>query len=119
MNNSISAYFDENNQKKFKSQKAQIVRYLKDNPNRSRFSTGDCLRISSHAAQKRLSDLVNEGTIRVTGERKHGNNTISLYSLLNQLQLFGIPQKQTITSFLKEHYPHVLIEFNGRNNHKL
>ena len=118
MNNSLSAYFDESNQRKFKSQKAKIVRYLKGNPNRSRFSTGNHLGISSHSAQKRLSDLINEGTIKVTGERKHGENTISLYSLMEQLQLFDIPKKANINVFLKEYYPHILIEFNGRNNHK-
>lgn len=119
MNNQLAAYFDENNQKKFKSQKAKIVRYLKDNPNRSRFSTGDHLGISSHASQKRLSDLVNEGTIKVTGNRKHGDNTISLYSLTEQLHLFSIPKKPSLSKFLKENYPHILFEYKARFNHEL
>lgn len=117
--NSLNAYLDPSNQKKFNTQKAKIVQVLKDNPNHSRFYLGLKLGINDHGIQKRLSDLVNEGTVTVTGERKHGDNTISLYSLSDQLQLFSIPQKQTINAFLKEHYPHILIEFNGRNNHKI
>lgn len=119
MNNSIAAYFDESNKKKFNTQKAKIVRYLKDNPNRSRFSTGEHLGISSHAAQKRLSDLSKEGTITVTGERKHGDNTISLYSLSDQFKLFTFEKKPSLRKFLKANHPHILFEYDARYNHEL
>ena len=115
--NSIQSYFDENNQQKFNSQKAKIVRYLKGNPNRSRFSTGEHLGISSHAAQKRLSDLSKEGTIKATSERKHGENTVSLYSLNEQFQLFDVPKKQTFIQWIKTEYPHIMAEWKARNNY--
>jgi predicted ArsR family transcriptional regulator len=119
MNNSLSAYFDESNQRKFKSQKAQIVRLLTSNPNHSRFYVGKMLGISDHAAQKRLSDLLTEGTIFVSGERKHGYNTISLYSIVQQLELYPGEKKPTLIKFLKDEHPDIFHKYNALYNHKL
>ena len=119
MNNSLSAYFDESNQRKFKSQKAQIVRLLTSNPNHSRFYVGKMIGISDHAAQKRLSDLITEGTIFISGERKHGDNTISLYSIKQQLELYPVKKKPTLIKFLEDEYPDILHKYNALVNHEL
>jgi len=113
MNNSLAAYFDESNQRKFKSQKAQIVRLLTSDPNHSRFYVGYLLGISSHAAQKRLSDLINEETIFVSGERKHGENTVSLYSIKQQLDLYPPEKKPPLKEWLKKEYPNILAEYKA------
>ncbi|MCK5605325.1 hypothetical protein KAR91_25760 [Candidatus Pacearchaeota archaeon] len=116
--NSITAYTNPNNQKKFNTQKAQIVRLLIDNPNHSRFYLGLRLGIGDHGIQKRLSDLYNEGIIQVSGSRKHGENTISLYSVVSQLSMFQ-EKKPTLRQFIKKEYPNVLHEFNARYNFEL
>lgn len=77
------------------------------------------LGISDHAAQKRLSDLFIEGTIFISGERKHGENTISLYSIKQQLELYPEKKKPTLKEFLKSEHPDILHKYEVLCNHSL
>lgn len=117
--NSLSAYFNENNVKKFSTQKAQIVRLLSRNPNHSRFYVGRQLGISDIAAQRRLSDLLKENSIYVSGEREHGGNTISLYSVKLHQDLYPIDILPTFLEWSKINYPQIVFEYNALKKHEL
>lgn len=108
--NSLNAYFDKNNQRKFNSQKAKIVRFLSQYPEQSRFTLGYYLGISDHAAQKRISDLVNEGIVCPSGTITNGNNQVSVYSLCDN-QHEKKSAKISLKSFLKENHPEILEQY--------
>ena len=119
MNNSIAAYTNPNNQAKFNIQKAQIYRLLLKNPNHSRFFVGKHLGISSHASQKRLSDLKNEGTIYVSGSRKHGENRVSTYSVVTQLSMYPPQKKLSFRKWAEKYHPEIVHKYEALEEFKL
>jgi predicted HTH transcriptional regulator len=110
ISNSLISYFDKYNQRKFNSQKAKIVRFLSQYPEQSRFTLGYYLGISDHAAQKRISDLVNEGIVCPSGTITNGNNQVSIYSLCDNEQEHKAV-KISLKSFLKENHPEILEQY--------
>lgn len=108
--NSLNAYFDKTNQRKFNSQKAKIVRFLSQYHEQSRFSIGYYLGISDHAAQKRISDLISDGIVYPSGTAMNGNNQVSLYSLCNTNDNHK-QIKMSLKSFIKENHPEILEQY--------
>ena len=116
MTNSNEAYI--NHMPKIKTHKDLILNVLKSYPDITRFSVGRLTRLGHLEAQRRLSDLKNDGKIYESGSRKHGNNRVSTYSLTTQGILFDT-KRYNLRQWLNGKYPHILFEFDALNNHKL
>jgi len=116
MNNSLKAYFDPDNIRKWKSHKGQILhalRYAKYPL--TRWDISQQIDLNDHAVQKRLSDLKNEGLIEECGTITYNGNDCSLYRIKEQLQLFNQPEKLTLKKWLQKKYPIILKEYqNGK-----
>lgn len=115
--NSIEAFKATSGQRA--KNKQLVFDALKANPKSTRFRIGEITGLGDIEAQRRISDLVNEGKVVIVGKRKHFKCYVSTYSIKQQLEIPLPDKKQTINAFLKEHYPHILIEYKERNNHKL
>ncbi len=116
--NSITAYCNPNNQKKFNSERAMIARDLLLKSNQSRLNLGRRLGINDIEVQRRLSDMKRDGEVQVTGSRKHGENTISLYSLTSQLSMFP-DKKLTLRQYFSKEAPDLLHKFDALYKHQL
>ena len=75
-------------------------------------------RLTYNQVQKRISELLEDGMItEYSGKQENGQpNTIFR---INPNPPKPSPKKPTLSQFVKEHYPHILVEYNGRNNHKI
>lgn len=109
--NSLQAYFDESNQRKFNSHKARIIRSLKEIPNQHSYHLSMRVRLSNEAAKKRITDLLNEGFIEVSGSVDYYGNTVSTYRIKEQLT-FLCDRKPTLRSWMKENHPENLKEYD-------
>jgi len=94
--NSLRAYFDENNQRKFKSNRQKIYWYMFDvkTPQSARMvetATG----IDYYSVVRRFADLRNDGEIEYTGDIEEFGNMCSLYKIKDQTSLFPVPKKKT------------------------
>ncbi|MBT3206929.1 MAG: hypothetical protein HN704_18315 [Bacteroidetes bacterium] len=112
--NSLSAYFDETNKRKFKSHCALIVRELYRNPGQHSYRLSAKLKLSNEGIKKRISDLLNIGIIEVCGEVKYYGNINSLYQIAEQLPEHPV-NKISLRRWLKKDYPFILDEFNLLN----
>jgi len=105
--NSLLAYFDEENQKKFNSHKGLILRELKQRPGQHSYLLADRLQLSNEAVKKRLSELLESGFIKITGTTSFYGNLISNYEVVGQLDMFEKPKKPTLGKWLKTKYPEI------------
>ena len=108
--NSLNAYFDEGNQKKFNSHCGMIIRELKNRPNQHSYLIADRLMLSNEAVKKRLSDLINKELIVVSGDLSYYGNTVSLYKINNEPLLFPV-EKLTLRKWLKSKHPEILEQY--------
>ena len=114
--NSTSAFLQ--HVAKIGTNKEKILETLKRYPNITRFSVGRITGMGHLEAQRRLSDLKNEGKVYESGSRKHGKNRISTYSLITQQSLFTTKHK-TLKEFIQEEYPDIYSIWDTLYNHKL
>jgi hypothetical protein len=98
--------------------KQKVFDCLKENPNSSRFEVGRLTGLGGFESQRRISDLVNDGKVIITGSRKHFNNEVSLYSVKSQMQLFD-NKKISLRKWLKKEYPEILAKYEILIEHKL
>lgn len=91
--------------------KEKVFEALKTERNQSRFEVGRKAGLSDIEAQRRLSDLVNEGKVIITGSRKHFEHEISLYSVKEQLTLYKKEKPLKLADWLKQTHPMILDEF--------
>ena len=116
MNNSLKAYFDPDNIRKWKSHKGLILhalRYAKYPL--TRWEISQQINLNDHAVQKRLSDLKNEWLIEECGTITYNGNDCSLYRIKEQLQLFSLPEKLTLKKWLQNNYPKIYTEYENTN----
>ena len=73
--------------------------------------------LTYNQVQKRTSELLETSEIMIIGERTEWGNKNSVFFVTGNKK--KVVKKQSIKDFLKEHYPHILIEYNGRNDHKI
>jgi predicted HTH transcriptional regulator len=100
--------------KEMRSKNEKIVfEALLKHPRSSRFYIGRITGLGDIEAQRRLSDLVTNGSVVVTGKRKHGKNNVSLYSVKDQLELYPDKKKPPLRSWLKKKYPEILEEYRN------
>ena len=99
--------------------KQKVLEALRAEDNQSRFEVGRHTGLGDWEAQKRISDLVNDGKVVITGSRKHGNNEISLYSIKKQLSLFPEKKKPSLRNWLKKEYPEILYKYELLIKHEL
>lgn len=116
-NNSLSAYFDENNQKKFNSHRARIIRELFSRPNQHSYMLSDRLLVSNEGIKKRLTELLQDGIIEVSSIEEFYGNKVSCYKITNEQK--ELHKKQNLRQWLKEKYPNILFEFESLIEHKL
>ena len=109
--NSLKAYFDESNQRKFNSHKAKIIRELKEIPNQHSYQLANNIILSNEATKKRLTDLLNEGSIEVSGSVEYYGNMVSTYRIKEQLTFF-CDRKLTLRNWMKDRYPENLKEYD-------
>ena len=91
--------------------KNKVLEALKTENNQSRFEIGRKTGLGDIEAQRRLSDLYNEGSVVITGSRKHFKLDVSLYSIKRQLELYPIKKKPTLKEFITKYYPEILKEY--------
>ena len=113
MNNSLKAYFDKNNQRKFKSHRAIIVRELVVNPRQHSYKLALRLGLSNEAVKKRLNDLINDKVIEICGDIDYCGNTQSLYKIRDQLSMFPVEKKLTLGQYLKKNHPEIYEEYKN------
>lgn len=109
--NSLNAYFDESNQRRFNSHRGMIIRELKRKPGQHSYMLSLHLRLTNEAVKKRLSDLYYDGLIEVSGTYNFGGNDISCYKINEQLNLFSSERKPTLKKWMQKNYPSVLAEW--------
>ena len=98
--------------------KQKVLEALKKEPNSSRFEVGRLTGLGGFESQRRLSDLMNDGKITITGSRKHGNNEVSLYSIKQQMELFD-SKRPRLRAWLKVNYPEILTKYEVLIEHKI
>jgi len=115
-NNSNTAY---NSTAELRATNAKkVFEALQTEPNQSRFEIGRKSGLGDIESQRRLSDLVNDGKVIITGSRKHFKCDISLYSVLLQTELFPV-KKVRLRAWLKKEFPEVLAKYELLINHNL
>ena len=114
--NSIEAYNSTTELRQTNKQK--VFEALNQEPNSSRFEVGRLTGLGGFEAQRRLSDLMNDGKVVITGSRKHGNNEVSLYSVKSQLELFD-RKRPRLRAWLKNHYPEILTKYEILIEHRI
>lgn len=117
--NSLMAYFDKSNQRKFNSHKAMIVRELKLRPNQHSREIAIRLKLSNEAVKKRLTDLKKEGSIEVAFDTVFMSQTVGVYRIKEQLSMFHKEQKPSLKKWLEINYPATLYEYEALINHKI
>jgi len=93
--------------------KAKSVLFLPRTIRETATATG----LKYNQVQKRMSELLADGEIRISGEKMEGGNMNSRFIVVADKK--ETVKKQGLTDFLKDHYPHILVEYNRRNNHKI
>jgi len=88
--------------------KQRVLIALKNNPKSSRFSIGRITGLGDIEAQRRISELMNEKLVEITGSRLHLGNYISLFSVKEQLELFPKVKKPGLKRWLKTEHPEIL-----------
>lgn len=119
MSNSLSAYFDKSNQRKFRSHRGMIIRELSKSPGQHSYQLSDKLNLSNEAVKKRLNDLINDSVIEICGEAERYGNTQSLYKIKDQLSMFEVEKKMKLRKWLDINYPSILFEYDATINHKI
>ena len=114
--NSLSAYFDESNQKKFKSHKAKIVRELSKRPNQHSYLLAHRIGLTNEATKKRLTDLLQENVIEISDNEIYYGNQVSIYKLRDQLSMFPKNKKPTLRKWLKQYFPDILKKYDESTN---
>ena len=109
--NSLKAYFDESNQRKFNSHKAIIFRELSKNPCQHSYQIARNVKLSNESCKKRITDLLNEGSIIVTDSVKYHGNTVSIYKVISDPDPYSF-RKLTLRTWMKEHHPDILKEYD-------
>ena len=84
-----------------KTNKEKVFEVLKSERNQSRFEVGRKTGLGDWESQKRISDLVNDGKVVITGSRKHFNHDISLYSVKEQLTLYPVEKPEKLAAWIK------------------
>ena len=108
--NSNKAYFT--TYKIRQTNKKRVLEALMIEPNQSRFEIGRRTGLGGFEAQRRLSDLLNEGKIKITGSRKHGKNEVSLYSVVDSFELFCF-KKLGLREWVKINHPEILKKYEN------
>ena len=93
--------------------KQKVFQALLAERNQSRFEIGRKTGLGDIEAQRRLSDLVNEDKVEITGSRKHFKRDVSLYSVKQQLTMFK--KKITLRKWLKNNHPEILEQYKKIN----
>lgn len=93
--------------------KAKVFAALLAERNQSRFEIGRKTGLGDIEAQRRLSDLVNEDKVEITGSRKHFKRDVSLYSVKEQLTIFE--KKVSLRKWLKKEHPEILEQYEKLN----
>lgn len=106
--NSNAAYFSTSEMRQ--TNKKRVLEALMVESNQSRFEIGRRTGLGGFEAQRRLSDLLNEGKIKITGNRKHGKNEVSLYSVVDSFELFFF-KKPGLRQWLKINHPEILVKY--------
>ena len=109
--NSLKAYFDESNQRKFNSHKAKIIRELSKTPYQHSYQLARNVRLSNEAIKKRLSDLLNEGSIVVSGSVEYYGNSVSLYRVKTDHEIDSV-RKPTLRNWLKDRHHEILKQYD-------
>jgi len=117
--NSLSAYFDESNQRTFKSHKARIVRYLSRNPLQTTHQVSANIGLTNEQANKRLSDSDNSDIFEAVQGGTHNGNPCALYRIKEQLSMFPVEKKISLRKWLENEYPEILHKYELLINHKL
>lgn len=117
-NNSLKQYFDKENQRRWNSIKARIVREFRVRPNQHSRELAIRLKLSNEAIKKRLTDLINEDVIEVVFDTMFMNRTVSVYQIKEQLSIFKPNKKETIRQWLTRKHPQIMHEFDSVKNHK-
>lgn len=99
--------------------KQKVFECLKENPNSSRFEVGRLTGLGGFESQRRISDLVNNGKVIITGSRKHFNNEVSLYSVKNQLELFPVEKRPSFAKWAKQEFPEIWEKYRVLILHEL
>jgi len=107
--NSIKAY--NQTAKLQQSNKEKVLQALRKEGNHSRFWVGRETGLGHLESQRRLSDLVNEDKVVITGSRKHFNQDISLYSIKDQGTLFPVEKQLSLRQWLKKEFPEILYKY--------
>ena len=95
--------------------KRKVLDALFTEPDQSRFEIGRKTGLGDIEAQRRLSELINDGKVIITGTRKHFNCDVSLYSVKQQLELYPAEKKLTFKEWVKINHPEVLNEWENLN----
>ena len=111
--NSLNAYFDPNNKVKFNTHRGMIIRKLFAFPNQHSYLLAEKLNLKNEAIKKRLTDMHKEGIIEVSGNFVYHGNTVSLYKIKDQLQLFEVEKIPSFINWAKKQYPGVLNEYKS------
>ncbi len=115
--NSINAYNSTVELRQTNKQK--VLECLGTERNQSRFEIGRKTGLGGFESQRRISDLLNDGKVIITGSRKHGNNEISLYSVKEQLELFQIEKKPSFAKWAKKEHPEIWQKYEVLILHEL
>ena len=108
--NSIEAFHAT---KELRAKNKQLVfNALLKHPRSSRFCIGRITGLGDIEAQRRISDLVNEGKVVVVGKRKHFKRNVSLYYVKDQLELYPTEKKLSLKAWMKYWYPTILKEYS-------
>ena len=109
--NSLKAYFDESNQRKFNSHKAIIFRELSKTPYQHSYQIARNVKLVNEEVKKRLTDLLNEGSIMVTGSVEYHGNTVSIYKVISDPDPYSF-RKLTLRTWMKDRHPDILKEYD-------
>jgi len=117
--NSLSAYFDGSNQRKFNSHRAKIVRELSRNPNRHSTQLASKLKLSNEATKKRIVELKFDNIIEVSGNIEYYGNMRAVYKIKDQLSIFPEPTRLSFRKWVKKNYPDIIYEYEILIEHSL
>lgn len=95
--------------------KQKVLDALSTEPDQSRFEIGRKTGLGDIEAQRRLSELVNDGKVIITGTRKHFNCDVSLYSVKQQLELYPSKKRITLKEWLKINHPAISEQWEKLN----
>lgn len=117
--NSLKAYFDKSNKRTFNSHKGMIVRELRLRPNQHSRELAIRLRLSNEAIKKRLTDLKEDDLIEVAFDTVFMGQTVGVYRIKEQLQMFPKEEKPSLRKWLDMNHPEILFKYNALFNHEI